>query len=63
MVESVIFNKRGGFVRQIKCPTFWGKEGNSCYPVAYIKKPQNISEEDFEKVLDLIEKTFKEKNL
>ncbi len=62
-IRSYEYDKNKTKVFGIKSAIIWGhsKNTNSSFPMLYISKPKNISQEDFELLLDSIDITIKEK--
>jgi hypothetical protein len=62
-IRSYEYDKNKTKVFGIKSAIIWGhsKKSNSSFPMLYISKPKNISQEDFELLLDSIDITIKEK--
>lgn len=56
-IRSFEFDKNRKFVFGIKSGIVWGhsNKSNSSFPMLYISKPKNISQEDFELLLDKIQ--------
>lgn len=42
----------------IKSPIIWACENRQSYPIAYLKKPKHLSQEEFEDILNRIEIKF-----
>ena len=55
-IRSIEFDRNRTKVFGIKSGILWGhsKDTNGCFPLLYISKPKNISQEDFELLLDKI---------
>lgn len=62
-IRSYEYDKNKTKVFGIKSAIIWGhsKSSNSSFPMLYISKPKNISQEDFDLLLDSIDITIKEK--
>lgn len=62
-IRSYEYDKNKTKVFGIKSAIIWGhsKSSNGSFPMLYISKPKNISQEDFELLLDSIDITIKEK--
>lgn len=54
-IDSIYFDKNEGKIFGIKSGILWANTKNSTYPLLYISKPKNLSEEDYRYLLDKIE--------
>ena len=59
-LKSFSFDKNRTKIFGIKSGIVWGhsKSGNVIQPILYISKPRNVTQEDFELMLDKIEIQF-----
>jgi len=59
-IRSFEFDKNRKSIFRIKSAIVWGhsKDSNSSFPMLYISKPKNISQEDFEVLLDRLDITI-----
>lgn len=60
-IKSFEFDKNRNKIFGIKSGIVWGhsNESNSIFPMLYISKPRNISQEDFELLLNKIDITIR----
>jgi hypothetical protein len=60
-IKSFEFDKNEQRIFGIKSGIIWGhsKRNNSIFPMLYISKPKNVSENDFKLLLDSIDIQFK----
>jgi len=60
-IKSFEFDKNRNKIFGIKSGIIWGNshENNSIFPILYISKPRNISQEDFELLLNKIDITIR----
>jgi hypothetical protein len=56
-ISSFEYDKNRNKIFGIKSAIIWGhsKDTNSSFPIAYISKPKNVSQTDFELLLDKID--------
>jgi len=61
-IHSFEYDKNRNKIFGIKSAIIWGhsKETNAIFPILYISKPKNISQSDFELLLDKIDITIRE---
>jgi len=59
-LRSFEFDRNRKQIFGVKSGIVWGHSNktNGMYPILYISKPKNISQEDYEKLLDCIEIQF-----
>ena len=59
-LRSLEFDRNRKQIFGVKSGIVWGHSNktNGMYPILYISKPKNISQEDYEKLLDCIEIQF-----
>lgn len=56
-IKSFEYDKNRCHILGIKSAVIWGhlKDSNSLFPLLYISKPRNISQEDYELLLNKID--------
>lgn len=60
-IKGVELDKNKNKIFRIKSAILWGhSDNNTSYPIAYLKKPKYMTDEQFEHILDKLKITFKD---